>query len=63
MTKFKTRFLASVATLITVANASPAWADATPECNVGTGTETTECGVGSAASGYGSTAVSELGFS
>lgn len=60
MTKFKARFLASVATLITLASASPAWADATPECNVdGVAVDSTECGVGSEATGTASTAVGD----
>lgn len=36
---------------------TPAIADPTPECNVGTGTASTECGVDSAATGSESTAV------
>ena len=60
MTKFKARFLASVAILITLASAGPAWADATPECNVdGVAVDSTECGVGSDASGDQSTAVGD----
>lgn len=39
--------------------ASPAWADGTPECNVGTGTESTECGVDSDASQAGGVAVGD----
>lgn len=35
-------------------------ADATPECNVGPGANSTECGVGSAAAGVGAVAVGDL---
>lgn len=45
---------------IAVLYAAPAAADPTPECNVGVGAQSTECGVDAAAGGVGATAVGNV---
>jgi hypothetical protein len=54
--KFKIALLASAGSAA-IALASPAQADATVDCNVGTGALSTECGVAATASGDSSTAL------
>ena len=49
--------LLAAASSVAVGLASPAFADATVECNVGAGTLSTECGIGSNASGNNATAI------
>ncbi len=54
---FRTISISSAAMVAAIS--SPAFADATPECNVGPGTESTECGVDATATQAGGTAVGD----